>query len=210
MTLHKLSAGNGYTYLTRQVAANDVTATGYASLGEYYSERGEAPGQWLGGGLVTLDQGPAAGDWAQEAIEIIDMSADGAARWPIFARAAQLLGVQSMLCLPLQIDARRLGTLSLYSEKPDAFSSSDRLITGLYATFAAIALSEAQRTEGLLRGLRNRDVLGQAKGILMERLRITADEAWDVLNKASQAANVKLVVLAEELAATGELRQPAP
>jgi hypothetical protein len=54
MNLHKLSAGNGYTYLTRQVAANDATATGYANLGEYYSERGESPGVWLGRGLAGL------------------------------------------------------------------------------------------------------------------------------------------------------------
>ena len=39
MTLHKLGAGNGYIYLTRQVAANDAGDTGYAHLGEYYRER---------------------------------------------------------------------------------------------------------------------------------------------------------------------------
>ena len=54
MNLHKLSAGNGYTYLTRQVAANDAADTGYANLGEYYSERGESPGVWLGRGLAGL------------------------------------------------------------------------------------------------------------------------------------------------------------
>ena len=43
MTLHKLSAGNGYTYLIKQVASNDAPATGYANLAEYYSEHGESP-----------------------------------------------------------------------------------------------------------------------------------------------------------------------
>ncbi|MGI9093386.1 MAG: relaxase domain-containing protein [Mycobacteriales bacterium] len=66
MTLHKLSAGTGYTYLTRQVAANDATEIGYANLGEYYSERGESPGVWLGHGLAALKQGPAAGDRVHE------------------------------------------------------------------------------------------------------------------------------------------------
>src|SRR4051794_3432308 len=67
MNLHKLSAGNGYTYLTRQVAANDAAETGYANLGEYYSERGESPGVWLGQGLAGLDGGPRPGDAVHEA-----------------------------------------------------------------------------------------------------------------------------------------------
>jgi conjugative relaxase-like TrwC/TraI family protein len=67
MTLHKLSAGNGYTYLTRHVARHDGPAVGYDSLGAYYSERGEAPGVWLGRGLAGLDAGPAVGDRVGEA-----------------------------------------------------------------------------------------------------------------------------------------------
>jgi hypothetical protein len=43
MSLHKLSAGDGYTYLTRQVAAHDATERSHAGLGDYYSQRGEAP-----------------------------------------------------------------------------------------------------------------------------------------------------------------------
>jgi DNA primase catalytic core len=54
MGLHKLTAGDGYTYLTRQVAAHDSTETGVSSLGDYYSEKGESPGRWLGAGLGSL------------------------------------------------------------------------------------------------------------------------------------------------------------
>ncbi len=59
MGLHKLTAGDGYTYLTRQVAAHDSTENGSVSLGDYYAEKGESPGQWLGAGLDGL--GIAAG-----------------------------------------------------------------------------------------------------------------------------------------------------
>ena len=55
MGLHKLTAGDGYTYLTRQVAAHDATEKGHSSLGEYYAEQGESPGPWLGAGLAGLD-----------------------------------------------------------------------------------------------------------------------------------------------------------
>lgn len=59
MSLHKLTAGDGYTYLTRQVAANDGTNRGYDSLGEYYAQKGESPGLWMGRGLVGLADLPA-------------------------------------------------------------------------------------------------------------------------------------------------------
>jgi hypothetical protein len=50
MSLHKLTAGSGYDYLTRQVAALDATAKGHTGLASYYTERGETPGVWIGRG----------------------------------------------------------------------------------------------------------------------------------------------------------------
>src|SRR5918994_2008037 len=58
MTLHKLTAGDGYTYLTRQVAAHDATTRSSGTLGDYYSERGEAPGVWMGRGLAGVPDFP--------------------------------------------------------------------------------------------------------------------------------------------------------
>jgi hypothetical protein len=54
MTVHKLSAGDGYTYLTRQVASADQRRPAGQSLADYYSARGNPPGIWLGGGAATL------------------------------------------------------------------------------------------------------------------------------------------------------------
>jgi hypothetical protein len=50
MSIHKLTAGSGYDYLTRQVAALDSTEKGHTGLASYYTERGESPG--CGSGLV--------------------------------------------------------------------------------------------------------------------------------------------------------------
>jgi TrwC relaxase len=61
MSIHKLSAGAGYAYLTRQVAAFDATTRGHVGLASYYSERGESPGVWVGSGMVGID-GLQAGD----------------------------------------------------------------------------------------------------------------------------------------------------
>ncbi len=65
MTIHKLTAGSGYDYLTRQVAAQDATERGHSGLASYYSARGEAPGVWVGRGLSGLD-GLAVGDGVTE------------------------------------------------------------------------------------------------------------------------------------------------
>jgi hypothetical protein len=61
MSIHKLSAGSGYDYLTRQVAALDATEKGHTGLASYYTERGEKPGVWIGSGMVGID-GLAVGD----------------------------------------------------------------------------------------------------------------------------------------------------
>jgi hypothetical protein len=61
MSIHKLTAGSGYDYLTRQVAAFDATAKGHLGLASYYAERGESPGVWVGSGMVGID-GLQAGD----------------------------------------------------------------------------------------------------------------------------------------------------
>src|SRR5664279_3683997 len=58
MTVHKLTAGEGYTYLTRQVAAHDASTRGFGDLGSYYSEKGEAPGVWMGRGLDAVPDFP--------------------------------------------------------------------------------------------------------------------------------------------------------
>ena len=58
MSLRKLTAGDGYSYLTQQVAAHDATERGHSSLADYYDEKGESPGRWLGSGLASLDMHP--------------------------------------------------------------------------------------------------------------------------------------------------------
>ncbi|MFN8192202.1 MAG: MobF family relaxase [Nocardioidaceae bacterium] len=55
MTLKKLAAGSGYEYLTRQVAAADSTELGKTPLADYYAAKGEAPGRWIGFGLVGIE-----------------------------------------------------------------------------------------------------------------------------------------------------------
>ena len=54
MTLHKLHAGDGYTYLTRQVAAGDEGRSPGQELTDYYTATGNPPGRWVGAGARDL------------------------------------------------------------------------------------------------------------------------------------------------------------
>jgi AmiR/NasT family two-component response regulator len=95
--------------------------------------------------------------------------------------------------------------LSLYGHKPEAFASRHVQLTGLYATHAALALADAQRTAQLQAALLRRDIIGQAKGILIERDKITSDAAFECLSLVSQRLNIKLTEVAQRLVETGEL-----
>jgi GAF domain-containing protein len=126
-------------------------------------------------------------------------------RWADFCAEAARLNVRSMLCVPLWIDERGLGALSLYADQTMAFSESHERVTVLLATFAALALADAQRADQMHDALSNRDVIGQAKGILMERHGVTADGAFSVLSRVSQAENVKLAEIARRFVETRDL-----
>ncbi len=110
-----------------------------------------------------------------------------------------------MLCVPLWIDERGLGALSLYSDEAAAFNDLHERVTILLATFAALALAEAQHADQMHDALGNRDVIGQAKGVLMERHGITADVAFSVLSRISQAENLKVAEIARRFVETGRL-----
>ena len=66
MSLRKLSAGDGYTCLTRQVAAQDATHRGRERMTPYLAERGESPGVWLGSAATSEDGFPAVGQAVSE------------------------------------------------------------------------------------------------------------------------------------------------
>jgi GAF domain-containing protein len=126
-------------------------------------------------------------------------------RWPDFSAEAQACGVSSMLCAPLWVSERTLGALTLYAPQSAAFSEHDERIIELFATLAALALAEAQRTDHLRAALVNRDVIGQAKGIIMERYKIHADAAFGTLTRISQDQGIKLHEVARLVAETREL-----
>ncbi len=125
-------------------------------------------------------------------------------RWPRFAARAAQLGIGSMLSFQLWVADNDLGALNLYSQAVNAFTPDSERVGVLFATHAAVAMADAQQLAQLSQAIDTRDLIGQAKGILMERHRLTSDQAFTLLIRASQHTNIKLVDIAEYLTKTGE------
>ncbi|MBF5081175.1 GAF and ANTAR domain-containing protein [Quadrisphaera sp. INWT6] len=130
-----------------------------------------------------------------------DLSAE-TTRWPALAACAGQVGVASVLCLPLFVSEDRLGVLSLFSTALRAFDEASEHMGLVLAAHVAVAVASAQEVENTARGLEHRDVIGQAKGVLMERHRLSAQEAFDVLARFSQETSRKLHTIAVEVAAS--------
>jgi GAF domain-containing protein len=149
-----------------------------------------------------LQQGPCMDAvWEQEVVRVDDLATDD--RWPDLARRATELGVTGMLCFQLFVEGDQLGALNLYARRPHAFDAEAEEIGQMFAAHAALALAGAEHEEHLRAGIRSRDLIGQAKGILMERHKLTADQAFGLLSQVSQELNRKLVDVARELTETG-------
>lgn len=93
--------------------------------------------------------------------------------------------------------------MNLYATDTGTFDAEAEGVGRLFATHAAVALADAQKIEQLEQAIGTRDVIGQAKGILMERFRIGPDEAFRLLAKASQNRHLKLRDVAVQVAETG-------
>ena len=128
-----------------------------------------------------------------------DLAAES--RWPHFAHAAHAAtGVRSILSLRLYIEGDTMGALNLYSTNRDAFDDeTDVALAAVFASHAAVAVSSARREDDLERKADSRDVIGQAKGILMTQSHLDDDAAFDLLRQASQRLNVKVVAVAREI-----------
>ncbi|MGY5882830.1 GAF and ANTAR domain-containing protein [Modestobacter lacusdianchii] len=134
-------------------------------------------------------------------------------RWPDYARQVAGLGVLSSLSVPLPFQGATIGALNNHARHPGAFGEEDVTLGEEVAAFVAIAVGNAEAAAratndvaNMRQAMASRAVIEQAKGILMERYKVTSEQAFTLLTHASQRSNVKLRDVAEELAATGVLR----
>jgi hypothetical protein len=121
-------------------------------------------------------------------------------RWPRFSRrAAEELGVRSMLCLHLFVSHDTHGALNLYSDRPGAFTPHDRTIGLGLAAHVATALISRPGSGPRARSGAGSAIIAQAQGLLMHRYELTPSGAFLVLAKAAQRGDTTMRLVAETL-----------
>ena len=126
-------------------------------------------------------------------------------RWPAFTARACALGVGGIMAFQLYVARDSLGALNVYSGRPGQLGDAAERVGALFAAHTAVVLADTVRIEQLTHAIDVRDLIGQAKGILMERHKMTGQQAFTLLVRTSQTSNVKLTEVARHLVETGEL-----
>jgi GAF domain-containing protein len=144
-----------------------------------------------------------------QAIEITDGRTE--LRWPGYVPTFLECGALSSLAVPVPA-AQLTAGLNVYARTAGAFTDDDRQAVMEFAAYAGAALTNLDAlldaralAANLQAAMEFRSVIEQAKGILMERHKLTADQAFRLLAEASMHTNRKLHDLAEDLVRTGEL-----
>jgi hypothetical protein len=144
--------------------------------------------------ITALEDPPESGSVVAQ-----DLAGADAERWPRFAPHAVEAGFRSLMSTQLSVESGLRAALNLYSRTPDAFDANARTLAGLYGVQAAMLLHGSRQAAFLQRAVDSRDLIGQAKGILMERFRVDDEAAFQMLVKSSQDTNMKLTAVARWL-----------
>jgi GAF domain-containing protein len=148
-------------------------------------------------------------------VEVPDMSVEE--RWGDYSAHALANGIQSVVSLPLVVDAVSIGALNLFGPTRRAFTDPDvaraSAFTAQAATALTILLRQSSRItldDQLREALATRAVIDQALGILMGAQKITSSAAFEILRHASQTSNRKVSVIAAEIIETMTGHPPEP
>ncbi|UXA21324.1 GAF and ANTAR domain-containing protein [Mycobacterium sp. SMC-4] len=131
-------------------------------------------------------------------VHMADMAADG--RWPRFTAAALERGIRSSLSFQLFVAPNNnLGSLNLYARELHVFDDEATIVGDILAQHASVAMAGSAAEAQFDKALASRDIIGQAKGILMHRANVDALQAFQMLIDVSQTTNTKLLKVAELL-----------
>jgi len=124
-------------------------------------------------------------------------------RWPNFAKSAVSVGVHSVLSFQLYTNGAGMGALNLFGMRAGVFGNEDEALGAMLATHAALALMAQDKERQFRSALASRDLIGQAKGMIMERFHVDAIRAFQLLTAMSQNSNTRVVEVAAEIVKRG-------
>lgn len=162
---------------------------------------------------VMTGQGPCIeAAWESRVARLVNVETDQT--WPEFSARAQALGVGSMLSLQMSLPRQpgddRIGAINCYSRSPHAFGRDSETVGMLLAVHAAVGVGAAEQEEQLRHALDSRDVIGQAKGLIMATQRVSAEAAFAVMVRQARDTNTRMHDLATQLVARAQSDGPGP
>lgn len=138
--------------------------------------------------------------WEEKTVHVRDLETD--LRFPNYRKdALEETPIRSIMAFQLFIAGETLGALNIYAEEANAFGDESRTLGLIFAAHSSVAWNSARRESQFQKALTTRDVIGQAKGMIMERYRVDAVQAFELLRKLSQNSNVPLTKVASDLVA---------
>jgi len=139
---------------------------------------------------------PAA--WDNHVVLIDDLATE--TRWPHYRDAAMArTPIRSILSFRVFGDSKSTGALNFYAEQPHVFDDESVEMGLVFATHAALVWEMVRRSEQFESALASRDIIGQAKGMIMERFNINAVQAFELLKRLSQNSNTPVAEVARQL-----------
>ena len=149
-------------------------------------------------------QGPClTAAWEEKTVHVANLETDD--RFPLYRQDALAeTPIKSIMAFQLFIAGETIGALNVYSEQPEVFGEESKNIGLVFAAHSSVAWNSARRDEQFKNALASRDMIGQAKGMIMERYGVDAVQAFELLRKLSQDSNVPLIKVATDLVADGQ------
>ncbi|MBE7191552.1 MAG: GAF and ANTAR domain-containing protein [Gordonia polyisoprenivorans] len=156
------------------------------------------------------DAGPCLdAAWCQRHVHVSDYGFDR--RWPAYIPdVLALTPVRSTIAVQLYRTENSMAALNIHADHPRTFDTTAIVTASAFATQAALALHAEARETQFRTALASRDIIGQAKGIIMKEFAVDADGAFDLLRRMSQETNVRLVDLARRLVELDIPSTPTP
>lgn len=136
--------------------------------------------------------------WRHHVMHVEDLAVEE--RWPRYRRyALEQTPIRSILSFELFVDRGSMAALNFYADSPRAFPDDAVEVGTVYAAHIALAWTMLRRQDQFRSALASRDMIGQAKGIVMERFSLDAVEAFELLTRLSQQSNTRLIDIAKSL-----------
>jgi hypothetical protein len=134
----------------------------------------------------------------QRSVRIDDLAGDD--RWPLFRdEAVKRTPIRSVLSFGMFKEGGVSAALNFYAEPTNAFDEGSVNLGLIFATHAALVWNMVRRDQQFRVALVSRDIIGQAKGRLMERFDIDAAEAFGMLKQMSQDSNTPIAQVAQRV-----------